>query len=220
MTGCATSQHVSGIIPGDARYSHGHAATRTGIVPAVTNPIATGSPAEAGPASARPHIDPSTNEPRWGRPTKLLVAVIGVVFLACASPKPAQTSDTGGANAGTGSIGAPAPGAPEASTEPAPTEPKETVSQRNARQKAEQYLRVSAFSRTGLVKQLTFESFSQEDANYAVDAVGADWTEQADKKAQQYMATQSFSRAGLIKQLQFEGFTAEQAAHGAAAVGL
>lgn len=185
----------------------------------VTNPIASGSPAEVGPASARPNIDLSTPEPaRWGRPTKILIAVGVLVFLACASPKPAQTSDTGGANAG--SVGAPAPGATEASTEPPTTEPKETVSQRNARQKAEQYLRISAFSRPGLIKQLAFEGFSQEDANYAVDAVGADWTEQADKKAQQYMATQSFSRAGLIKQLQFEGFTAEQAAHGAAAVGL
>lgn len=145
---------------------------------------------------------------------------MGLIFLACASPKPSQTPDTGGANAGAGSVDAPAPGAPEASTVPPTTEPAETVSQRNARQKAEQYLRVSAFSRTGLVKQLAFEGFGQEDANYAVDAVGADWMEQAAKKAQQYMATQSFSRAGLIKQLEFEGFTPEEAAHGAAAVGL
>ncbi len=98
--------------------------------------------------------------------------------------------------------------------------PAATTSQRNALGKATSYLSYTAFSKTGLAKQLKFEGFSDADAAYAVDHVGADWTEQADKKAAAYMGYSSFSKSGLIKQLRFEGFTADEAAHGAASVGL
>jgi hypothetical protein len=95
-----------------------------------------------------------------------------------------------------------------------------TTSQANAVRKAEDYLSYTAFSRTGLIKQLQFEKFSTADATYAVDHITVDWTEQADKKAADYMSYQAFSRDGLIKQLEFEGFTPAQAAHGAKSVGL
>jgi hypothetical protein len=98
--------------------------------------------------------------------------------------------------------------------------PAGSVAQRNAVDKADSYLDYTAFSRTGLIKQLEFEGFSKADSTYAVDHIAVDWTEQADKKARSYMDYTSFSRSGLIKQLQFEGFTAEQAAHGATSVGL
>jgi len=94
-----------------------------------------------------------------------------------------------------------------------------TVSQGDAVAKAEQYLAYTAFSRPGLIKQLTFDEFSTPDATYAADHVTVDWAVQADKKAADYVAYTSFSHAGLIKQLQFDGFTAEQAAHGTASVG-
>jgi hypothetical protein len=94
------------------------------------------------------------------------------------------------------------------------------VSQRNAVRSAGSYLRVSSFSRTGLIKQLEFEGFSNADATYAVDHVTVDWTEQADKSAKSYMDISSFSRSGLINQLKFEGFTQAQAEHGATSVGL
>jgi hypothetical protein len=97
---------------------------------------------------------------------------------------------------------------------------KETVSQSNARRSAESYLSVSAFSRTGLIKQLEFEGFSLIDATYAVDAVDVDWNEQAAKSAASYLEVSSFSRSGLIKQLEFEGFTREQAEYGVSTTGL
>lgn len=98
--------------------------------------------------------------------------------------------------------------------------PKETVAQENARESAENYLSMSAFSRKGLIKQLEFEGFSKKDATYGVDAQKADWMKQAAASGESYLEMSSFSRAGLIDQLVFEGFTKEQAEHGATANGL
>lgn len=91
-----------------------------------------------------------------------------------------------------------------------------TPQQRNAVKKAKQYLDYSAFSRSGLVKQLTFEGFANADATFAVDYLNPNWVEQAKKKAAEYMGYSSFSQQGLVDQLVFEGFTQEQAQAGAA----
>lgn len=93
-----------------------------------------------------------------------------------------------------------------------PTDP--TQSQKNALERAKSYLRVSAFSRTGLIEQLEYEGYSTEDATYASDNCGADWYEQALKKAQSYLRSSSFSYTRLIEQLEFEDFTSEQAIYG------
>lgn len=102
-----------------------------------------------------------------------------------------------------------------------PPEPESnvTMGQKNALSKARDYLNFSAFSYSGLIHQLEFEGFSNEEATYAVDNCGADWNEQAALKAQEYLDFSSFSRSGLIEQLEFEGFTAEQAEYGVQAVG-
>jgi hypothetical protein len=96
----------------------------------------------------------------------------------------------------------------------------ETLAQKNAVRKAESYLDYTGFSRDGLVQQLEFEKFSNEDAVYGADNVGADWNEQAIKKAKSYLDYTAFSREGLIAQLEFDGFTTAQATHGVNAVGL
>ncbi|HNV62468.1 MAG TPA: Ltp family lipoprotein [Candidatus Cloacimonas acidaminovorans] len=96
----------------------------------------------------------------------------------------------------------------------------ETVSQRNAIRSAKSYLGYSAFSRSGLIKQLEYEKFSNSDAVYGVDNSGADWNEQAVKSAEEYMNYSSFSRGSLIEQLKYEGFTQAQAEYGVNAVGL
>jgi hypothetical protein len=104
-------------------------------------------------------------------------------------------------------------------TPPAPVS-SVTVSQKNAVAKAKSYLGYSAFSYTGLIKQLEYEQFSHSDAVYGVDNSGADWNEQAAKKAKSYMEYSAFSRGSLIEQLKYEGFTQAQAEYGANAVGL
>lgn len=102
----------------------------------------------------------------------------------------------------------------------APVVPAGTVSQQNALSKAGDYLSYTAFSRTGLIKQLEYEGFSTGDATFAVDTVTVDWMVQAQKKAQDYLDYMSFSRSGLIDQLEYDGFTSAQAEHGADSAGL
>lgn len=97
--------------------------------------------------------------------------------------------------------------------------PQLTMGQKNAISKAKSYLGFSAFSHSGLISQLEYEGFSNEDSTYAADNCGTDWNEQAAKKAKSYLDMTSFSRDGLIDQLLYEGFTSEQAEYGATKVG-
>lgn len=98
-----------------------------------------------------------------------------------------------------------------------PAEPADTASagEKNALNSAKQYLRVMAFSYSGLVDQLKFEGYTDTEAAYAADHCDADWNEQALLSAQTYLKTMSFSKDGLVEQLEFEGFTHEQAVYGA-----
>lgn len=99
--------------------------------------------------------------------------------------------------------------------EPAPTpEPELSRSQENAIRKAESYISYSSFSRTGLIEQLEYEGFSNEESTFAVDYIKVDWKEQAVLKADSYLEYSSFSKSGLIEQLVYEGFTNDEATHG------
>ena len=99
------------------------------------------------------------------------------------------------------------------------TVPQVSIGERNALAKAKEYLRVMAFSYNGLVRQLEFEGFTQDECTYGVDNCGANWNEQAVRKANEYLKSGSFSRQGLINQLLFEGFSQEQAEYGVSKVG-
>lgn len=103
-------------------------------------------------------------------------------------------------------------GEPEEKTE---SEENLTMGQKNALKEAKSYLDYSSFSYSGLIEQLEYEGYSNEDATYAVDNCGADWNEQAAKTASDYLDYSSFSKDGLIEQLEYEGFTHEQAVYGA-----
>lgn len=85
----------------------------------------------------------------------------------------------------------------------------------NAAKKAQQYLSISAFSYTGLIDQLKYEGFTDEEAAFGANVCGADWYEQATIKAAAYLDLAAFSKSGLIEQLEYEGFTHEQAVYGA-----
>jgi Host cell surface-exposed lipoprotein len=108
----------------------------------------------------------------------------------------------------------------------APEGTSETASQDNARRSAESYLEMSAFSRKGLIQQLSSsagEGFSRADAIYAVNHIDVDWNEQAAKSAKGYLDMSTFSRQGLIEQLSSdagEGFTYAQAVYGVNQTGL
>lgn len=114
--------------------------------------------------------------------------------------------------------------APEPEPEPEP-EPALTVSQQNAIASAQDYLSFQAFSKRGLIDQLSSrygEGFPEADAVFAVNHIEVDWYEQAVKSAKDYLSFQSFSRSGLIRQLDSnygEGFTHDQAVYAVNQVG-
>lgn len=162
----------------------------------------------------------------------VLVGLCGVITLvsiaiggeqAVEAPA-AEPSDNGMFDRESEQRGEPAaePATPEPQPEPQPEPESElTVSQEQAVISAESYLRnLGGFSRSGLVDQLEYEGFSEEDAEFAVDYLDPDWKEQAVISAESYMDMGGFSRESLIDQLEYEGFTRKQAEHGADEVGL
>ncbi|AFM00766.1 protein of unknown function (DUF1535) [Desulfitobacterium dehalogenans ATCC 51507] len=96
----------------------------------------------------------------------------------------------------------------------------ETLSQKNAVAMANDYLDYTAFSKSGLIEQLEYEGFSNEDATYAVNKISVDWKEQAVNMANDYLDYTSFSRSGLIEQLEYEGFSNEDAVYAVDQIGL
>ena len=84
--------------------------------------------------------------------------------------------------------------------------PSPTTGEKNALRSAREYLSFSAFSYTGLIKQLEYEGYSTEEATYAADNCNANWNEQAAKSAKEYLDMSSFSRQELINQLIYGGY--------------
>jgi hypothetical protein len=105
-----------------------------------------------------------------------------------------------------------------------------SVSQQNAYKSAVSYLSHSAFSRAGIIGQLTSEygeGYPPEDAEFAVARLeaegGVDWNAEAAESAQSYLSHSAFSRQGLLDQLSSEygeQFTPEQAEYGVSTTGL
>ena len=115
---------------------------------------------------------------------------------------------------------------------PAPSQPNPnnavqslTGPQKNAVRAAQSYLSISAFSRDGLIEQLSSQAgngFNVNDATKAVDSLGVDWNQEAVKSAKQYLQMMGFSCSGLIQQLSSRAgakFTEKQATFGAQRAG-
>jgi hypothetical protein len=100
-----------------------------------------------------------------------------------------------------------------------------TNQQRNAVRSAKDYLSLTAFSRDGLIQQLSSpygDGYSVADATAAVDSLAVDWNAQAVKSARQHLTMMGFSCGGLIEQLSSDygdKFTREQATYGARQAG-
>jgi len=124
----------------------------------------------------------------------------------------------------------PAPVAKNATTESSTQNTKRsapalTGPQKNAVRAAESYLRISGFSRNGLIEQLSSSAgngFNINDATAAVDSMNVDWKQQAVKSAKQYLQLMGFSCQGLIQQLSSQAgnkYTVEEARFGAKQAG-
>ncbi len=100
-----------------------------------------------------------------------------------------------------------------------------TGPQKNAVRSAEQYLSFMAFSRDGLISQLSSDAgdgYAIADATAAVDSLSVDWNAQAIKSAEQYLSMMGFSCSGLIEQLSSDAgsqYTPDQATYGAQQAG-
>lgn len=90
-----------------------------------------------------------------------------------------------------------------------------TDSQQQALRAAQNYLNEAAFSEEWLTAQVKSDGFSDADAEWAVEHVGADWNEQAYKKGLEYLTLTSFTYDDLVNQLVFEGFSQSQSEYGA-----
>ena len=98
--------------------------------------------------------------------------------------------------------------------------PDMTTAQENAYEAAKNYIDTLAFSKKGLMQQLTseYEGYKKKDARFAIELLEkngeVNWKDEAVEAAQNYLDTQSFSKDGLYEQLVSEygeGFTKKQA---------
>lgn len=111
----------------------------------------------------------------------------------------------------------------EAQSEPA-DEPDVPAEYASALTQAQRYSDTMHMSKAGLYDQLTSEyggQFADDAAQYAIDAVEADWNANALATAENYADTMSMSRAGIYDQLvsEFgEQFTADEAQYAIDAV--
>jgi Host cell surface-exposed lipoprotein len=141
--------------------------------------------------------------------TSVLVPVIIIIAMVGSAASSVDTS--------TDSVSSTKQVAQKSADKPKAKKAEMTSSQENAVESAKTYLNTQAFSKKGLIQQLSSDAgdgFPRADAVFAVNHIDVDWNEQAVKSARQYLDTQSFSRSALIEQLSSssgEGFTLAQA---------
>lgn len=137
------------------------------------------------------------------------------------------------ADSGTDESSSSAPAAPPANVAPkaavaapsgrqAPSQvvsPTETEGQLLAREDAYYYWSEDWYSRTGLINWLVDIGHSYDDAVYATDSLGVDWTSEALGMANNLVSQYFYSRLSLISELEVEGFTPSEATAGVDGMG-
>jgi hypothetical protein len=150
----------------------------------------------------------------------LLLVGIGGAIASSGNANNNSTAGTTTASSPAATAAATAKAAPAA-----PAGPTLTNQQQNAVRSARDYLNVMAFSRKGLIDQLSSaygSGYSVKDATIAVDSLKVNWNSEAVQAAKEYLNVMAFSCNGLIKQLDspYGGkFTVAQATYGAKQAG-
>ena len=201
-------------------------------------PQPTGGPASVNAATAPVYAAPTPKKSHKLRNAGLVIGglvVLGIVA-AIANGGPSTNSQNAANVSSPNATVAPtsnttaaptakATTAPTAKASPSPAGPVLTNQQQNARRSAQQYLSFTAFSRQGLIDQLSSsagDQYSVQDATIAVDSLNVDWNAQAVKAAKDYLKLTAFSCQGLIDQLDSpygSQFTVAQATYGAQQAG-
>ena len=86
----------------------------------------------------------------------------------------------------------------------------ETTALENAIESAEEYNKVLAYSKKGIIEKLKYEGFSEDIAECAVKSINANWKENCVRSAYSYLDLSPFSKEELIHQLDYDGFTPEE----------
>jgi hypothetical protein len=158
--------------------------------------------------------------------TASAIAFAAVLAITGCSASTTTSASPASSSAAVGPTTAPAKKAPAAPAKPAA--PTLTASQEQALIAAKNYLKIgSGFSYQGLIDQLDSSAgngFSVADATAAVNALGANYNEQAAIAAKNYLKLGTgFSHASLVAQLDSAAgnkFTPAQAEYGTTAAGL
>ena len=151
----------------------------------------------------------------------LAISAAAIVLAACGSSRTATVTETTTVAANT----TPAT-PPTANTPPAGSEADLTTAQKNALRAAQNYLEISAFSKQGLIDQLSSsagDGYSVTDATAAVNTLEVNWNEQAASAAKKYLDISPFSCSGLVQQLSSSAgdkFTPAEAEYGAEQAGV
>lgn len=149
-----------------------------------------------------------------------LMCVAILVALAASGSTSTTSSSSGSAPAGNSGNG------PAQSNPASPSGPQYTPSQQNAITAARNYLDTEAFSKIGLIQQLSSsagDGYPYADAVFAVDHIKVDWYQEAVQAAKNYLQMQSFSCQGLVQQLSSSAgdqYTPGQAEYAGRKVGL
>lgn len=85
---------------------------------------------------------------------------------------------------------------------------------------AKEYLKITSYSKKGLIDQLIHDGFNSTDSLYAVNNCNANWYDEAKRSAKTYLKIIDYNKEELIMQLEFEGFTHDEAIYGANQNGL
>jgi hypothetical protein len=156
----------------------------------------------------------------------LLVGIGGAIASSGGSNNSPTGATTASSPAVTAAATAKATAAATAKAAPtAPSGPTLTNQQQNAARSARSYLNFTAFSRQGLIDQLSSaygDKYAVQDATIAVDSLNVDWNAEAVRSAKSYLKLTAFSCQGLIDQLDspYGGkFTVAQATYGAQQAG-
>ena len=92
----------------------------------------------------------------------------------------------------------------------------ESGTKQTAAECALDYLDALYFSREGLIAQLVYEGYAEDESAAAVDSLSVDWFDQAAGAAMDYLEFGSYSELDLGQSLLNAGFLPEEAKYGAA----
>lgn len=90
--------------------------------------------------------------------------------------------------------------------------------QTDAAQRATDYLTYFTMSRQGIIDQMIFDGYDEQESAAAVDKLDVNWDEVAVRKAALYRTAFPMTEKRLTYQLRYDGFTEEQTARAVQAV--